>query len=423
MQKLIILTSILSSAFLVNAEEINNISQYYIGYEIGVSKVNAPSSYQGSSITNVDDTHDNSRLFIGKNFNESIAIELGHFEGGRYAWVVLGAQGASSYNLIDMSLIARPLSNKNLFFIGGVTYGEDTGSYTYSTEKGWGTVGGVGYDIPFYSNKLRFVYKKYFSPASNSYDFSSYNMGVVIPFDDGKSVDFAMPNNDRLSIGLVFSNWQYTEPDVMTNKGILSGILLNYQLIENNKNSPVAEFRYSYGLANYSANDGYEMYGAAQRLIEMRLIKNNILGSFNIELPHIFSGIGYRRLDDDSRGLASNGFAGYRRTSQYYYIPIGIEKTLKISNHDANVIFEYDYFISGKQKSYVSDTQLYSYDVENSQSTGYGIRGSLSFKQNGWIFMPFAEYWSIDKSNVLSAGWYEPKNNTKEIGVKIFKTF
>ena len=110
MQKLIILTSILSSAFLVNAEEINNISQYYIGYEIGVSKVNAPSSYQGSSITNVDDTHDNSRLFIGKNFHESIAIELGHFEGGRYAWVVLGAQGASSYNLIDIVFLPSTTS-------------------------------------------------------------------------------------------------------------------------------------------------------------------------------------------------------------------------------------------------------------------------------------------------------------------------
>ena len=59
---------------------------------------------------------------------------------------------------------------------------------------------GVGYDIPFYSNKLRFVYKKYFSPASNSYDFSSYNIGVVIPFDNSKSVDFSIPVSTILAL-------------------------------------------------------------------------------------------------------------------------------------------------------------------------------------------------------------------------------
>lgn len=408
---------------IAKAQESNSFSPYYIGYEIGISKVVAPSSVGGYTLTDVVDTHDNSRVFIGKNFNESIGLELGQFKGGRYGATVSNIQIASSYNLYDLSLIARPLSNKNLFFIGGVTYGEDTGSGYSDPDKGWGTLAGVGYDIPFYSNKLRFVYKKYFSPASNSYDFSSYNIGVVIPFDNSKSVDFSIPNNDRLSIGLVFSNWQYTEPGVMTDKGNLSGILLKYQLIENNQNSPVVDFRYSYGLANYSADAGYTMYGAAQRLIDLRLIKNNILGGFNINLPYLFSGIGYRRLDDDSRGLSSSGARGYRRTSQYYYIPVGIGKPLKISNYDVIGIIEYDYFISGKQKSYLSDTQLYSYDIENSQSTGYGIRGSLSFKKNGWIFTPFAEYWSIDKSNVLSARWYEPKNYTKEIGVKIFKTF
>ena len=401
----------------------NKSNNFYIGYEVGVSKVNVPNSLGGYSLTDIDNTYDNSRVFIGNEFNESLGFELGIYKGGRYAATIDNTQYASSFNLFDLSLIARPLSNKNLFFLGGVSYGEDTGSGNSDPYKGSGTLAGIGYEIPFHSSKIRIVYKKYFSPASETYDFSSYNIGVIIPFEDSKSVDFSIPNNDRVSIGLVFSNWQYTEPGVMTDKGTLTGILLKYQLIENNQNSPVVDFRYSYGLASYSADDGYTMYGAAQRLIDLRLIKSNILGGFNINLPYLFSGIGYRRLDDDSRGLSSNDFAGYRRTSQYYYIPIGIEKPLKISNHDITGVIEYDYFISGKQKSYMSDTQLYSYDFENSQSTGYGIRGSLSFKKNGWIIMPFAEYWSINNSNILSEGWYEPKNNTKEFGLKIFKTF
>ena len=402
---------------------LNKSNNFYIGYEIGVSKVNVPNSIGDYTLTDIVNTHDNSRMFIGINFNESIGFEAGHFQGGRYAATINNTQYASSFNLFDLSLIVRPLSNKNIFFLGGVSYGEDTGSGTRDPYKGSGTLAGIGYEIPFYSNKIRIVYKKYYSPASDSYDFASYNVGVIIPFDNSKSVDFSMPNNDRLSIGLVFSNWQYTEPDVMTDKGTLSGVLLKYKLIDNNSNSLIADLRYSYGLSNYSADDGYTGYGGAQRLMDFRLIKNNILGGFNINLPYLFSGIGYRRLDDDSRGLTSNGYAGYRRTSQYYYIPIGIEKPLEISNNDVTGIIEYDYFISGKQKSYMSDTQLYSYDVENSQSTGYGIRGSLSFKKNGWIIMPFAEYWSINKSNVLSEGWCEPKNNTKEFGLKIFKTF
>jgi hypothetical protein len=393
----------------------------YFGYEIGMGKAKIPSTTNsGLSISNIDSTANNSRFFLGKSFNDYWGVEAGHYVVGKYAGTVDNVQYASSLGLYDISLISRPLPNKRIFFSAGANYGEEISSNNRLT--GWGTSAGVGYEMPFYSNALRFSYRKFISPARNSYDISSYNIGLVMPFEEINSNKFQGSSNGNLSVGLMYSFITYSEPEVdMKITGRLKGILFDYDFNKSDPDSLKMETRYSQGLANYSGSGN--VYGDVENLLEVRFTKKILLSRLNSIFPEFYSGIGYRKYDDDARGLSTLGYRGYRRTSQYIYIPLGIEKDIYISNKNVTAKLEYDHFISGKQKSYLSDTQLYSFDIENKQTSGYGFRSSLSFNQNGWQIVPFIEYWSIDNSELTAGSWYEPKNSTKEIGLKVFKSF
>jgi hypothetical protein len=396
----------------------------YIGYEAGMGKAKIPSTIDGVSVSNIDNAFFNSRVFLGKSFNDSLAVEAGYYVGGRYAATFSGyqVQGASSYNLYDMSLVVRPFTNKQLFLTGGTTYGEDTGSG--SKTNGWGTTAGIGYEIPIYSNTLRFTYRKYISPSRESFNLASYNLGLVIPFDEKNPNKFQDTNNGKLSVGLLYSFTEYKEPELsVKNTGRLNGILFDYYSNKTDLTSTKMEARYSQGLSNYSSANSGNDYGHADTLLEVRLTKRDLFSKLNINLPDFYSGIGYRKYDDDARGVSTAYQAGYRRSSQYFYIPLGMEKNIVFNNHNLLAKAEYDFFVSGNQKSYLSDTQLAGYsDVQNKQTSGYGLRGSLSFNQFGMQFIPFVEYWSIGKSEVV-LGAYEPKNATKEIGLKVFKSF
>ena len=419
----IVALQVLSTAF-AQDEAHPFLKDMYIGYEAGMGKAKIPNTIDGLSLSNIDNTFYNSRVFLGKSFNDSLAFEAGYYVGGQNAATLTAyqLQLANSYNLYDFSIVARPFTNKQFFLTGGTTYGEDIGSGGRST--GWGTTAGIGYEIPFYSNTLRVTYRKYISPSSESFNLSSYNAGLVIPFDEKNSNKFQDSNNGKLSVGLMYSFTEYKEPELnVKNTGRLNGILFDYYADKTDLTSTKMEARYSHGLSNYSSTDSGNDYGHADTLLEVRLTKKDLLSKFNINLPDFYSGIGYRKYDDDARGVSTAGDFGYRRSSQYFYIPFGIEKSIVLNNQNVIAKAEYDFFVSGNQKSYLSDTQIDGYsDIKNKQTSGFGLRGSLSFTQFGMQFVPFVEYWGIGKSEVVLGG-YEPKNSTKEIGLKVFKSF
>jgi hypothetical protein len=64
--------------------------------------------------------------------------------------------------------------------------------------------------------------------------------------------------------------------------------------------------------------------------------------------------------------------------------------------------------------------------IHNRQNSGYGLRGSVGFEYTGKdmdvSIEPFVRYWNIAKSE-LDNGWYEPKNNTTEIGLDFIFRF
>ena len=137
-----------------------------------------------------------------------------------------------------------------------------------------------------------------------------------------------------------------------------------------------------------------------------------------------FIGVGYRDLLDDSGfKTSSTNHLGYDRLSQYYYIPLGaiwyISESLSLKS-------QYNYFIEGKQTSYLNEIlpNAYATNPQNTQRIGYGIDLTLRSKLNSkWSYYGFYRSWIIEDSDLASCSpliyCIEPKNQTHELGAGI----
>ncbi len=215
--------------------------------------------------------------------------------------------------------------------------------------------------------------------------------------------------------------YAYDEPGVMTEKSRLPSLTVGYQnldalwedssqnFLESPKLAGVAEA--TIGLTKYdgsgTVNTSYTKF-----LGEVYL---PVVGDF-------YAGVGYRSLTDNLGGLTTTtGASGYDRLSQYFYIPLGIT----FAGNDGRFKAQYNFFVSGKQDSYLSDTGYYL-DMSNDQKSGSGL--DLSYTPNSGQFQVYFRYWSIGKSEVSNlyytngslygTGW-EPKNNTLELGYRL----
>lgn len=188
-----------------------------------------------------------------------------------------------------------------------------------------------------------------------------------------------------------------------------------------------AEFRYANGNADYDGfltdgetYDPYEIQDITFDAFETRLM----LGIDDLEkncLASLSTGVGYRYSTDDS----SFDPYGYKRESNYIYIPIAYQLDCKFENNWAwGLKLEADILAWGEQKSYLS--HVGDPDITNRQRHGYGLRAAVSLqnktKVGVFIVEPFIRYWNIDQSESVYYSpyeYYEPKNNTTEYGVHI----
>ena len=185
------------------------------------------------------------------------------------------------------------------------------------------------------------------------------------------------------------------------------------------------EGRFAFGEVDY---DGQTMGGTPLRIddiddytVELRLL----LGPDFLKetrMDTLYAGIGYRYLNDDFQ---------YERESNYFYIPIGFKTISNLKNGwSFGATIEYDLFLWGQQNSHLSDFDPIYPDIENDQSSGYGLRGSIKFQKHApkigpnidFIIEPFIRYWDIDKSDEVLGG-YEPANKTWEYGIQLIWRF
>lgn len=247
--------------------------------------------------------------------------------------------------------------------------------------------------------------------------------------DGGADITQSVPVSRHFwKIGPELSYIEYKEPDVMKEKGFMFGIGGTYSY--HNEFMLKADAKLSYGQVDYQ--NSVNIDNIDDFMAEIRAV-----GGYDFKLTESlvltpFIGFGYRYLRDDSSGrMASDGSWGYLRESNYFYSPVGVSLTKDFNKSwAAGLTVEYDIFWKGKQKSYLSDVSPAYNNLENDQTSGYGLRGSFFIKKIigriSYSLEPFIIYWNIDKSDVQyityngtiwGYGW-EPKNNSTEIGLK-----
>ncbi len=259
--------------------------------------------------------------------------------------------------------------------------------------------------------------------------------GIVIGFLNAGNVfainsvhnDIDMIQHHFYKMGIELSNITYKEPDYMEESGNMLGIIGSY--IYHNDVMLGIEGVFKYGQVDY---EGRLQNGTSfsTNNIDDYIVEIRSLGGYDFEVsatiitPYV--GLGYRYLFD---GMGAVYEYGYDRESTYLYSPIGIVTSTTLQNGwSLGVTLEYDIFWKGVQKSHMSDLNYGYNDIKQDQDSGYGVRGSIKFQKAQFLIEPFVKYWSIDDSDVSTLllhgyptgkRYFEPKNNSTEIGLKI----
>lgn len=234
-------------------------------------------------------------------------------------------------------------------------------------------------------------------------------------------------------LGLQISNYRYAE-DVngaffMGLEGKKVGLTGSFTQAYGDNWYWGGDARYATGNTDYSSNGSGEKSANPDSYFDARITlgRDFDMGS---QLLSPYAGLGYRYLNNDLRGNTTTGATGYRRTSNYIYLPIGLTHRFKVSN-DArwSASLEYDYLIQGMQRSYTTDVTAgnFNRDLNNQQRNGYGLRLKLAYETERWSAGMFYHYWNIADSETgsyttstgLLYSGYEPHNITREVGIDV----
>lgn len=223
--------------------------------------------------------------------------------------------------------------------------------------------------------------------------------------------------------GLQFSDYEYEEPDVMTTSGAKYGFTVSGTAMVAGNWFIKVDGRFAFGDVDYTSNGSGDKKDNDDRLIEVRgLIGGDLVSGRWVIVPYF--GLGYRNLYNDLRGTTTTGAVGYRRDSNYLYLPLGIEPRYQMTpNSRLSMVFEYDPLIRGWQHSYLTDAGLGDPDITNRQKSGYGLRGEIMYHYRRFSAGPYFNYWDIDDSELSECDafglcYVEPKNTTTEFGIQ-----
>lgn len=226
-----------------------------------------------------------------------------------------------------------------------------------------------------------------------------------------------------ISVGLQLSRFEYEEPNVMTEKGELTGAYLAY--VSSNLGGwnyrmqlDYLQGRLNYDGGIYDTSTGITTPATSQTSDDVLIGQLDFgLGDGGIQLRP-YAGLAYRLWRDEI-----DGDSGYRRHTSYVYLPLGFSVGTSF-NSSAEIIFEaqYHFWIQGKNKSYLTDINPSFGDYEFKQSEGSGYQLALLVNFTGTSsFFPFLrlmyQTWKVANSEykyfpVTGNYLVEPENNT-----------
>lgn len=227
------------------------------------------------------------------------------------------------------------------------------------------------------------------------------------------------------------SRYRYEEPGLMSLNGLKGGFDLRLtKAIPAYLTFLRGELRYAGGTVDYASKDTGSSSGEPDWYIEGRaMIGKDWLTNFSLST---YVGLGYRFLLNDGRGITTTNAAGYRRESNYIYLPLGLTYITDLkSGNTLKATVEYDHLLMGKQFSQLSDTNLGYSDLNNKQNSGYGIKLRATYATRKWFAGPYLHYWNIAASEtkpLYRYGTYsgygvEPKNQATEFGIEFGRPF
>ncbi len=222
-------------------------------------------------------------------------------------------------------------------------------------------------------------------------------------------------------VGGQVARYHYEEPNFAWIKGDRFGVSGAYTRANEKHVYGRFELRQSYGELDYQGSGTQN--NVPDQLFEARALAGRDYGLGETMAWSPYAGFAFRYLFNDLRGISSTGRIGYRRDSSYFYVPLGV--TLRMRLGEQWVLapqIEYDAFVRGVQRSFLSDTGLGFNDVTNQQRRGRGYRAQLMLEGRRWAFGPWMHYWKIKDSDIqpigAGLGGLEPANWTRESGVE-----
>lgn len=247
--------------------------------------------------------------------------------------------------------------------------------------------------------------------------FLFFLLGFVCP---------AFATQEGLSIGLQGARFEYDEPGVMTEKGFLWG---GYGSFLSSRNAPMSVRAQAHFLVGQLDYDG-AIYNTSngtttpyQTTTEDTVIETQLDAGIQVDSSaefrvRLFGGLGYRFWQD-----RISGETGYRRETTYIYLPLGVE-VLTVISPEMLLSFEaqYNHWLKGKNRSYLTDVNPSFGDYEFNQDTGSGFQlagqFSLVWPQLRPFFRLIYQSWDVEDSEIKffpTTGGYllEPKNSTQ----------
>jgi hypothetical protein len=235
-----------------------------------------------------------------------------------------------------------------------------------------------------------------------------------------RNISSSLETKSGFAIGGQLFDYKYEEPTVMNTKGTKMGVFVDLTSRTGNSWYWTLGGRYARGDVTYTGSGTKK--DNPDSLWELRFIWGRDLKVWKHALSP-YAGVGYRTLYNDLRGVSSTGAVGYRRDSQYFYVPLGLTYRIPLGPiYRLSFNGEYDYFIEGRQKSYLmTDTGLWFDDPVNKQRKGHGTKFNIWFEKSNWAYGAFVNHWDIGQSQINyylggASYVYEPANNTKEVG-------
>jgi hypothetical protein len=237
--------------------------------------------------------------------------------------------------------------------------------------------------------------------------------------------DLLQPKNGW-EFGLQVSEYEYEEPDFAKLDGPRLGATLAYTRAPKGPSFLRFDGRVSAGSLNYEGSGTQS--DVPDYIVEMRLTGGKGFRTSSTVSLAPYAGLGYRFLYNDNRGTSSTGAIGYRRYSNYLYVPVGL--TFRAQTSSKWVLattLEYDVFLAGRQVSTLSDTGPGYSDITNDQDNGYGYRIYLMAETDTWAIGPWVHYWDVEDSDTATDSngttWLEPANTTLEYGLELRRRF